>query len=327
MIGTFKANNPYNTFLLLIYGLLIKLPVLLHPVVPVAQPNDGFLFKLLLQQLAGFGHTVPRVYAVISFFLLFLQALLFNNFANSQRLMQKPNYLAAMAYLLLTSLFPEWNMLSAPMVVNTFLIWVWASMGSLYNEKNPKSMLFNIGLALGLATFFNFPSIVFLLLIIVGLFVTRPFRFSEWLIPLLGMMTPYYFLLAYIFLTDQWQGYQWPQFLFSLPHLSLSRWSSAALAMLFIGAVTGLYFIQQNFRRQLVQTRKNWNLVFLYFLVALFVPFVNAADSFQYWILAAVPLSVFLACAFLYPTKKWFPQLLHWAMVAFIIAFSYFGHK
>ena len=39
--------------------------------------------------------------------------------------MQKNNYLPAMSYLLITSLFIDWNILSAPLVINTLLIWVW----------------------------------------------------------------------------------------------------------------------------------------------------------------------------------------------------------
>jgi len=73
-----------------------------------------------------------------------------------------------------------------------------------------------------------------------------------------------------------------------------------------------------------VQSRKSWNLVFLYFLVAVFIPFINATHTFQYWILCAVPLSAFVGSAFLYPERKWFPLFLHWLMVAFVIAFSYF---
>ena len=84
------------------------------------------------------------------------------------------------------------------------------------------------------------------------------------------------------------------------------------------------FFIQQNFRRQLIQARKSWNLIFLYLLVALFVPFVNATHTFDYWILCAVPLSAFLGAAFLYPARNWFPWLLHWLMVAFVIIVSYF---
>ena len=322
--GTFKANNPYNTFLLLIYGLLLKLPMFLHPTFPTPQQTDGFLFKALLAQLSIIGNSVPAIYPIISFLLLYTQAVTFNKLANDQRLMQKPNYLTGMAYLLITSLFKEWNILSAPLIVNSLLIWVWANMSGLNNNKNAKSTLFNIGIIIGVSTFFYFPSIAFAILIIVGLTVTRPFKLAEWLIALLGIFTPYYFLLAYVFLTDKWKGYKLPGFSVSLPRFYESRWALAAIIIVLVATAIGLFFIQQNFRRQLVQTRKSWNLVFLYFLVAVFIPFINTTHSFQYWILCAVPLSAFVGSAFLYPGKKWFPLLLHWLMAGFVIAFSYF---
>ncbi len=322
--GTFKANNPYNTFLLLVYGLLLKLPMFLHPTIPTPQQTDGFLFKSLLAQLSIIGKSVPAIYPIISFLLLYTQAVTFNKLANDQRLMQKPNYLTGMAYLLITSLFKEWNILSAPLIVNSLLIWVWANMSGLNNNKNAKSTLFNIGIIIGVSTFFYFPSIAFAILIIVGLTVTRPFKLAEWLIALLGIFAPYYFLLAYVLLTDKWKGYKLPGFSVSLPRFYESRWALAAIIIVLAATAIGLVFIQQNFRRQLVQTRKSWNLVFLYFLVAVFIPFINTTHSFQYWILCAVPLSAFVGSAFLYPGKKWFPLLLHWLMVGFVIAFSYF---
>ncbi|MEO7485518.1 MAG: DUF6427 family protein [Ferruginibacter sp.] len=322
--GTFKANNPYNTFLLLVYGLLLKLPVFLHPTIPVPQQTDGFLFKTLLAQIAHIGKNVPVIYSFISFIFLYTQAVTFNKLANDQRLMQKPNYLAGMAYLLITSLFKEWNVVSAPLIVNTLLIWVWASMSGLYNNKNARSALFNIGIIIGISTFFYFPSIAFAILIIVGLTLTRPFKLAEWLIALLGIITPYYFLLSYVFLTDKWKGYKLPGFSVSLPVFYKSYWASTAIIIVLFATVVGVFYVQQNFRRQLVQTRKSWTLVFLYLLVAVFIPFINTAHTFEYWILCAVPLSAFVGSAFLYPEKKWFPLLLHWLMVGFVIAFSYF---
>jgi hypothetical protein len=323
--GTFKANNPYNTFLLLIYGLLLKMPMFLHPVIPTVQQTDGFLFKALLTQLTStIGNTVTVIYPFITFLLLYTQAVTFNKVANDERLMQKPNYLIGMAYLLITSLFKEWNILSAPLIVNTLLIWVWANMSGMYNTKNAKSTLFNIGIAIGVSTFFYFPSIAFSILIIVGLTVTRPFRLAEWLLALLGIITPYYFLLAYVFLTDKLKGYKLPDFSIGFPKFYESRWALAAIIIVLAATLIGLFYIQKNFRRQLVQSRKSWNLVFLYFLVAVFIPFINATHTFQYWILCAVPLSAFVGSAFLYPERKWFPLFLHWLMVAFVIAFSYF---
>ena len=324
MIGTFKANNPYNTFLLFVYGILLKLPMFLRPTVPEPQQIDGFLYKALLKWLQPFGNNLPVLYAFITYGLLYTQAITFNRLVNEQRLMQRSNYLTGMSFLLVSSLFSEWNMLSAPLIINTLLIWVWAKMSGLHNNPQPKTSLFNIGIAIGLSTFFYFPSLAFAALIIFGLALTRPFKLAEWLIALLGIITPYYFLLAWVFLTDKWKGYKFPGFAVTNPKFNQTNWAYAAIIIVLFITVIGLFFIQQNFRRQLIQARKSWNLVYLYLIVAVFVPFVNATHTFEYWILCAVPLSAILGAAFLYPAKKWFPLLLHWLMVAFVIVISYF---
>ncbi|UAY52465.1 DUF6427 family protein [Ferruginibacter albus] len=323
MTGIFKANNPYNTFLLFIYGLLLKLPIFLHPEIPSIDPIDGFLFKEMLRKMQ-LVNMPAIVYPLITFLLLFTQAITFNKLVSDQKLLQKPNYLTGMSYLLITSLFKEWSILSASLIINTLLVWVWARMSSLYNNPHAQTTLFNIGMVIGVSTFFYFPSVAFAALIIFALIVTRPFRLSEWLIALLGIITPYYFLLAYVFLTDKWQGYKFQGIAVSYPKFHQSGWALAAIIIVLFASIVGVFFIQQNQRRQLVQTRKSWNLVFLYFLVAVFIPFINATYSFQHWILSAIPLSVFMASAFLYPTKKWFALTLHWIIVLFVIAFSYF---
>jgi Family of unknown function (DUF6427) len=324
--GTFKANNPYNAFLLFVYGILLKLAIFLHPLkyIPLPQKTDGFLYKEILLQLALPGKAFPFLYSVITFILLYTQAISFNQLATGQRLMPKPNYLTGMAYLLLTSLFREWNVLSAPLIVNTLLVWVWARMSNLNNQRNPTATLFNIGIGIGISTFFYVPSVAFAALIIFGLVVTRPFKPSEWVLALIGIITPYYFLLAYLFLTDKWKGYTFPGVAFSLPKFYDSHWALAAISIVLLASLVGLFFIQKNLNRQLVQTRKSWYLVFLYLVVAFCVPFINATRSFEYWILCAVPLSGFIGCSFFYPERRWFPSVLHWLMVAFVIAFSYF---
>lgn len=324
MTGIFKANNSYNNFLLLLYGVILKLPIFLYPKIPQAHQTDGFLYKALLKWLQPAATGFPLIYPLIAFFLLFTQAVYFNKVVNDQRLMQRPHYLTGMSYLLITSLFAEWNILSSPLVINSLLIWVWAKMSGLYNNQNPKSALFNIGIAIGVSTFFYFPSLAFSALIIFGLALTRPFKIAEWLISLIGIITPYYFLLAIVFLTDKWKGYHLPGFGISYPLFNQTNWAYAAILIVLFTSILGIFFIQQNFRRQLIQARKSWNLAFLYLLVALFVPFINATHNFDYWILCAVPLSAFLGAAFLYPSRAWFPLVLHWLMVGFVIVITYF---
>jgi Family of unknown function (DUF6427) len=322
--GTFKANNPYNTFLLLVYGILLKLPMFLQPKIPQPELIDGFLYKAFLKWLQPIAGGTPFIYSLIAFILLYSQAVTFNKLVNDLRLLQKPNYLTGMSYLLVTSLFSEWNMLSAPLIINSFLIWVWARMSGLNNDASPKTTLFNIGIAIGLCTFFYFPSLAFVALVIFGLALIRPFKLAEWLIGLLGIVTPYYFLLAAVFLLDLWKGYKFPGFAVTAPKFNQTNWSYIAIITVLVTCVAGFFYVQQNFRRQLIQARKSWNLIFLYAVVAVFVPFVNATHSFEYWILCAVPLSALLGAAFFYPSKPKIPLFVHWIMVAFVVAISYF---
>ena len=74
MIGIFKANNPFNTFLLFIYGLLLKLTWFLHPHIPVVHKTDGFLFREILSKLQNTGSEIPVIYPAITYILLFTQA-------------------------------------------------------------------------------------------------------------------------------------------------------------------------------------------------------------------------------------------------------------
>lgn len=327
MTGTFKANNPVNTFLLLIYGIFLKLPMFLWPEKPVPQQTDGFLFRQLLLQLNTVGDKLPAIYPLIAFFLLYTQAISFNQMAIGQRMIQKPNYVIGMSYLLITSLFREWNVLSAPLFVTSLVIWVWARMSNISNSKYATGDLFNIGIVVGLCTFFYFPAVAFAVLIIFGLVLIRPFDLTEWLSALFGIIAPYYFLLSYLFLTDKWKEYRLPGISFSLPKFYESGWALAAIIIVLFVSAVGLFFIRLNFLKQLVQTRKAWNLVFLYFIIAVSIPFINENSSFSYWIMCAVPLSAFVGCAFYYPERQWFPRFMHWVMLAFVIAFSYFSNK
>ena len=325
MTGTFKANHSYNNFLLLVYGLLLKLPMFLHPHVPQPQQLDGFLYKGFLQWMKPFASGTPMIYSVIAFLFLFIQAISINTLVNNQRLIQKTNYLAGMSYLLITSLFSDWYYLSSPLIVNTLLIWVLSKLSNLHNDNNPKSSLFNTGMIIGVATFFYFPSIAFLLLIMVGLGITRPFRLPEWLMVLLGIMAPYYFLGAWVFLTDRWKGYHFPGFTVTVPAFRQTAWASyTAVILILLSILIGIFFIQHNMRRQIVQARKSWNLIFLYLLVAFFVPFLNASKGFDYWILTAVPIAAISGAAFFYPDRKIVPMIIHWGMVAICIVMGYF---
>lgn len=326
MIGIFKQKNPANILLLLVFGILIKLPMFQHPRMPVTKPGDSQLYKNIVTYLENAGGTNHLVFPVLAFTLLFIQALLLTRFINGQRMMNKPTYFPGMAYLLITSLLPEWSYFSAPLLVNTIFLLVLTGLFKTYNQANAKGAIFNIGLALGLASFIFFPSITFVIWILLALAVMRPFRLNEWILCLIGITTPFYFYTIYLFIDDKWSWHNLvPYFSVNLPAVKQSVWLAGSAFLLAVPFLTGGYYVQDSLRKMLIHVRKGWSLLLLYLLGAVFVPFVNNTADFENWIMAAIPFAAFHACTYFYSTLRILPLLLFWLTVAFILGYQYGG--
>lgn len=290
---------------------------------PSSAKSDGSLFNELLQMLQPAGQQFPALYTVLAYFLLFFQAISLNTIVNRLRLMNRPNYLPAMSYLLITAFFSEWNQLSSAMIVNTLLLWIWSSLNRLQQGEKTKTILFNAGFALGIGNFFFSYTFTFGLVVFVALLLYRSTRLNEYLVPVLGYITPYYFILAYRYWTDNWH---WGDYMlhisFRVPELPDTQWMLTGVFLIAILAMAGIYYIQQQSGKMLIQARKSWTLLLFYLLVSLLIPFVNA--DFSYWILCLLPLAAFIACTFLYTRSKLLVNLAHWAAVGFALAAGYF---
>ena len=326
MIGIFKQKNPVNIFLLLIFGILIKLPIFSVYQSPLLKEHDGVFYKAVINFLDPYSQQFHPLYSLLTFFVLFIQAILLNQFMNGQRMMTRQNYLPAMSYLLVTSLFPEWNQFSAPLLVNTVLIIILSVLFRTYNQSEAKASVYNIGVLLGIASFLFFPSLAFIIWIFLAMMVIRPFRLNEWLLCILGVTTPVYFYAAYLFLTDQWS---WnallPKLSVGFPTIQQSLLLAGSLLLIVLPFLTGAWYVQDNLRKMLINIRKAWSLFLLYLLVAICVPFLQPGENFENWILVTVPFAAFHASAYMFTAWRVLPLLFFWLTVAFIIYYQYFG--
>ncbi len=327
MIGLFKQKTPANILFVFILGILIKLPVFKHTDPPRLDEQAAILYKSIVLFLNSFGDKSAAIYAVLSYLILFTQAMQLNKLVNDHRMMQRATFLPAASYLLLTSLLPEWNFFSAPLLVNSLVLLVFTGLFKLYNQQNVKGLIFNIGLAIGISSFIFFPSIILFAWLIVALMVMRTVRINEWLICLLGVATPFYFYAAYLFMTDSWNWNSlFTSFHILVPTPGQSLWLAIGSSLLIIPFLIGGYFVQENLRKMLIQVRKNWSLLLIYLLFALFVPFLNNETAgFENWILIAAPFAAFHACTYLYPPQRWFPVIIFWLSILFILAYQYSG--
>ena len=327
MIGIFNQKNPVNFILLFIFGLLIKLPIFSTPQTPLLKEQDGIFYQAIIRFLNPYSLKFTALYGILAFVFLISQAVLLNRFMNKQRMLSRQNYLPGLSYLLITSLFPEWNQFSAPLLVNTFLLIILNSLFNTYNQPNAKGAVYNNGFALGIASFLFFPSIAFVIWIFLAMMVVRPFRINEWLLCILGITTPAYFYAVYLFLTDHWSIQAFiPKMNLGIPFVEQTLLLAASMLLIIAPFLTGAWYVQDNLRKVLINIRKAWSLFLLYLLVAVFVPFLQTSENFDSWILVAVPFAAFHASAYTFTAWRIIPQLFFWLSVALILFSQYYAH-
>lgn len=312
--------------MLLVLAIVLKLPLFYTSSFDLPKTDDDVLYQSLLSFLNSKTKIFPKLYPFLSLLLLFTQALMFNSFINRQKMTGRQTFLPAMSYLLLTSLLPDWNYFSAPLLVNTIFIFILSSLFQIYNNEKAKGIIFNAGFAGGVAVFLYFPSLLFGIWMLLALMIMRPFKINEWILCIVGISTPFYFYGIYLFIRDQWSwGALFSSLHIKLPSIAQSLWLAISVFLIVVPFLMGAFYVQDNLRKMLIQVRKGWTILLLYLLVSLFIPLAGENQTFENWIIAAVPFAGFHACAYLYTTYRIVPILIFWASVAFILVWQYAG--
>lgn len=271
--------------------------------------NDGLLSLLLDRYILS----LPGSLRFLLFHALILvQAIRLNMALNELRMYTSNSFVPGMTYILLTAMVPQWCTISPALVTNSLVIWIFIKLSRLYNHPSPKTLLFNTGFIAGLSVICYHPMAILIGVVLFALAVVRPFRLAEWLVLLIGIVLPYYFVLSVLYLTDRLPaiGSMLPDFYLGLPVGSTDKnllWGVSYLAIIML---FGLFFWQVSISRMVIQIRKNWGVMMVLLLTLLPVPFIFQLGGLESGLLALIPVSAFAANAFANPRNLGLPNLL-----------------
>lgn len=325
MVVLFRERSPASIIWILLIAIGLHAHSFLEQPVVLSTAKDGLISYFFRSFLSGFsGLPVFLLYLL----LLLVQALRFNYVMNDLRMFQHSNFLTAMSYILFASLLPQWHTVTPALVANIFIIWIYSLILKLYNNKNPRALLYNIGLITGLAIVSYHPLVLMFFIVLFAVMVIRAFNLTEIFVLLMGFLTPVYFLGAYLFLTDQWDDLirYLPSWDFRWPSLEKDYRLLLSLLVFLVSFLAGIFVWEKNNRRMLIQSRKNWGVLLLVFALFLPVPLVHYQHSVNAMMLWLPPLAAFVANAFLYPRKTLFPLILFWLIVAVSVYNNWTGY-
>ena len=258
--------------------------------------------------------------------LIGFQGVFLNFIINREKLIKGNTHLIGLFYVILNGGVFILFSLNPIIISNTFIITILWLFFKLYSLNNAKTLLFNIGLLLGISVLIYAPLFCLFPLIWIVLSYIRTPNFRDFFVSLLGFLLPFVYLVAYLYLTNQLYDsnyIDWIYYPAIFPVQVLSKPSVYFIVVLLGFVVLAFFSTYFQLGRDVIKDRK---LFIVFILLALFfiVTFVfNSNDYNSLYILLTIPFSVFLANYFNKLKKEWLAEVFFTIILLGILG-SYF---
>lgn len=282
------------------------------------------LWDILLKKSYTIFGTSVYFHSLLAILCIVLQALYLNYIVSNYHLFNKRSYLPAYTYILVTSLLPQWSQPGVELFNNWLFLILIHLIYQTYSDLNTRKILFNIGFVFGLLVLLNFPNFWFLVFIAFAIAMLRAYKPAEWMVTLLGTITPLYLFVGIAYLTDN---------LFLISKLfstsftldfRLSPQNIMALTVVLVLSLTGIILLSRQMSRMLFQIKKIWWVNILFFIFAIISTTGIYKQGADIWLVCLVPASMFICKSWLIAKPKWLSELLHLAFIAAIIYINWF---
>ena len=323
MVFLFKDRSDFNLIFLLLLSVAVHFHVWMQPPIIIANESDGLLSYLLLHYIQPLP---PLVLIVLFHTIILSQAIRLNILLSNFKMFQQISYIPAFTYIILTAMFPYWDVISAGLIANSLVIWILVKLLRLYEQSQPKTLEFNIGLIVGISIILHEPIAILIAVVLFALLIIRPFKLAEWLVLIMGILLPFYFIFTYVFLTGNISDFR--QFLPKLdwknPLVQPSFNIILALIVMGVQLIAGFFYWNEQQTRFIIQVRKYWGVLFLLLILTFFQPILFSVQGLYASAIAIAPLASFISFAYATPKRLLIPNLLFWAGAA-VIVYNHLG--
>ena len=153
----------------------------------------------------------PPAMLVFSMLLMGFEAMFFNSMLTSNQITGKVHTLGAVLFLLMMNLVPSQTTFYPFLLASVFLLMFIHTLFAIYQAPRPELYLLNAGVFLSFATMCWFPSLLLVVWGIVGLSIIHKSSLRLHIIPVIGLLLPYFFYFAVHFIMGDllavWQAY------------------------------------------------------------------------------------------------------------------------
>src|SRR5450759_2624037 len=250
----------------------------------------------ILSSLIG-THPLPGIIFTLS--LVILMAFLMVNLNTSLFFINKRTFLPAVIYILLSGLFPQYQLLNPAIFAAMFLMLAIRRIMDAYRIPGTAYHFFDAGILIGVGSLFYANLIWFGFLVIIGISLLRTGNIKEIAISVIGLVTPYIltFGIYYVSGKDIKNLLSLMEYnLFGNPTgYAFNRLTIVAVTFAGLSTLVSIVYLLMLMNTKKIKSRKTFSLLLWVFLIAMGVYFMVSSVSVEIVWLAGIPVSYLLA--------------------------------
>jgi hypothetical protein len=322
LLRQFKGTGPGTIFLIIVTLLAVWASAFIK-----LQSHFSLYFDLdpmplygILSYLIG---TNPLPGIIFTLALVSLMAFLMVNLNTTIFFINERTFLPALIYILLSGLFPQYQLLNPAIFAAVFLTLAIRRIMDAYRIPGTAYSFFDAGILIGVGSLFYANLIWFGLVVIIGVALLRTGSIKEIAISVIGLITPYFLTFGIYYVL----GKDLKNLLSILEYNLLGNPNGYAFTRLTVVAVTfaglstlvSIVYLLKLMNMKKIKSRKTFSLLLWVFLIAMGVYFMVPSVSVEIVWLAGIPVSYFWAHYFVFIKKKLVPEIFFSLFFVFIL--------
>lgn len=311
-----------NPLLLLAFGIALGAGLWAYTMLQPGEINRSYTDITLLAPFFDRIHNLTLLKGILGFATLLIEAGIWARIVNRHSLLRQTTWFPFFFIILLLSCRATLIGFYPALISSLFLVLALNKLITAYVKERALSEVFDAGLFVGIATLFYIPSMLFLILLWIGLLILRTINWREWVSNVIGFLLPFVFTFTYnlvFFPHYPWYNKITGEFFYHSVHLSFSWEQMTIMVIIFLVAAGSLWFFINKMTENILKAQKFWTLMLWFILIAAASVLICPVKDSRAFSLLAIPGSFILSTYFLKTRAKILPEILFLALLAGVI--------
>lgn len=306
LANTLKSNQSIVIVIILFFGTALWGFTLWDPLPISLRPEQEMPFYTFLLQLLSKNRYLLSIF---SFTIVIVQGFLLVGFNKKFILISNRTFLPAFFYIIISSSVIFAQNLSPELIGGFFLFFALDFIFRTYRVEYALNEIYLSGFFIALAGFFCVPFLYFIVLLFISIIILRTFSLREWIVALLGFLTPLFFLFVvyFVFIPEENGILLFNFVLKELTHverfIKLDISYIIFFSLLMLLTIIFSTKIIANYQSKKIKTRKYFEINWWYFLIGVLIFSIFKRTSFEIIYIISIPIS-FLFTEYFYSVRN-----------------------